>query len=89
MALHNSGDVRAGNVDVCLFFDDFLDLTSLVYSCFLELLDCIRSNLELALSEALFLPQVFDKRRFLFYLADQLADKPGCDSKPSSCLFVA
>ena len=56
MVFHDSGNVGTGDGYLCLLLDDLLDLCSREYASFFELLDGIKSELELALFEALFLP---------------------------------
>ena len=89
VVFHYLGDVGARDADLCLLFDGFLHLHGCVYAFFLELLDCIKRELELALSVHLFLPQAFYIERVLLYLTNQLANKPRRDSELCSCLFVA
>ena len=56
VVFHNFGNVGTGNGYLCFFLDDLLDLSSREYASFFELFDGIKSELELALFEALFLP---------------------------------
>ena len=89
MVFHNLSDVVARDVYLCLLLDDFLDLFGCAYAVFFQLLDCIKSELELALQEHFLLPQVFNKGRLPFDLVDQLSNKLRSDSKIYSSLFVA
>ena len=56
VVFHDFGNVGTRDGYLCVFLDVFLDLSSREYASFFELFDGIKSELELALFEALFLP---------------------------------